>query len=167
MNTENIFKKGDFVIHTRQGLCVVNDVCEIDLGLGLKRYYDLSQYFGKDRSNFKIPVDNCNQLRTPINKNEAERIINSIKRMENLWINDSKKRKLIFQDIIEKGNVENIICLLKTIFNKRAEFQAINKNLPLTDINISQSAERIAYQEFALVYKINPQEAQEFISKYF
>ena len=81
------------------------------------------------------------------------------------WVQNDKERSEFFRNVLESGTRTDIVNLISTLHNRKAELAGHGKKLRSSDEAIMQRAERLLYGEFAWVLGIDPSEVADFIRK--
>ena len=153
-----MFKVDDYIMYGRTGVCKVIDITNEKFINGEERkYYVLSPIHNNNNTIIKIPLDNTKvPMRKIISKEDVTSLINDMSNMEELWIDDEKKRSNEFKTMLKSGKCEDLI---KLISNKRH-----SKKLNKADKEIIKEAERLVNEEFAIILNISPKEVNSYIS---
>jgi len=159
--TDSLFQVDDIIVYETFG---VSRICEIIEKEG-KQYYVIK------------PLNRTIVVRTPVGNNkvvmrrimtehEARNLINRLSEIEPLWIDDNKKRTQIYYDILRRGNCIDICRIIKALRTKNAERIKQKRNIPITDKNILDRAERLLLEEVSCVLKMTMEEVREQFGKY-
>ena len=153
-----MFKVDDYIMYGRTGVCKVVDITNEKFINGEERkYYVLSPIHNNNNTIIKIPLDNTKvPMRKIISKEDVTSLINDMSNMEELWLEDEKKRSNEFKTMLKSGKCEDLI---KLISNKRH-----SKKLNKADKEIIKEAERLVNEEFAIILNISPKEVNSYIS---
>lgn len=80
------------------------------------------------------------------------------------WIANAAVRKEKFKEILREGKREELIALIKSVYlHKQQLIEEGKKKLHVADENAMKDAERMLYDEFAYVLKIERSEVLPFI----
>lgn len=148
-------------------VCKVKDMCEMTVGKITRQYYVLSPVYD-DKNVIYVPMDNeklTEKIKEILSADEICELINSMPENEPCWIEDDKERTTEYKRILEAGNREEIIRIIKTLYEKRKELKENGKKLHSMDEIIFERAEKIIYDEFALVLNIKREDVVPFILK--
>ncbi len=104
-------------------------------------------------------------MRKILSAKQVYELINSIPDTNNLWIENEVQRKENFAQIIKNGDRAELVALVKTLYLKREEQQKSGKKLHIADQRFMDDAEKLLYEEFAFVLKIEPNQVVPFITK--
>lgn len=161
-----MYRVNDYVVYGSTGVCKVVEISQESFGGKANReYYVLSPVFG-NQVDIYIPTDKQEvSLRPVLSEDEVMRLIGAIAGMESAWISDDSFRKATFSEILQSGDLERIIQLVKMIFNRKIELEKSGKNLGNTDAEILKQAEKILNQEFAIALNLQPDQVFSFIKE--
>lgn len=162
----NKFSVGDCVVHRHEGVCKIARIENADYGEGKTKYYVLKPYFGAESSTIRIPIDKAEQIRPHISRRNAQLLIKKIRRSKATWINDNRKRKTYFQNMIASGDLEALASVAHTVYMKKSEFAKMKKSLPLTDQNLATFCERLLNEELAIALGIKLEDVPIYIEKH-
>ncbi len=164
--SENMYKKGDTVLHPTAGVCTVTNIKTEDFAsLGKRDFYVLTPVYDS-RQVIHTPVESEKiTLKKVLGKKEIISVIKSVTVDTSLWCENDSERKDIFRKILKNGDRCEIIKLIITICEKRKEKEAAGKKLHLADERILNEAQKIIHQEFAYSLKIPTDEIAPFIMK--
>ncbi|NCA98196.1 MAG: CarD family transcriptional regulator [Clostridia bacterium] len=159
-----MYKINDYVVYGSTGVCKVVDISLENFGGGSSRkYYVLSPAFGNSVEIF-IPTDKQDSALRPIlTKDQTLALIHSMPEIESEWILDDSSRKAKFSEILQSGDLKEIVRLIKMIHFRRLDLQNSGKHLGNADAEIMKQAEKILHHEFACVLDLQPDDVLDFI----
>lgn len=160
------FSVGECVVHRHEGVCKISKIETADFGDGKTKYYVLKPYFGTAVSVIRIPVEKADQIRPHISKRSAQMLVKKLKRSRTVWINDNRKRKEHFQNMIISGDLEALASIAHTIYIKKNEFAKAKKSMPLTDQNLATFCEKLLTEELAVALGIKLEDVDAYITKH-
>lgn len=160
------YKVGDCVIHIHEGACKIIKIENMDFGEGKVKYYVLKPYFDASTGIIRIPVENATQIRPHISRRNAQILVKKIKKNHTVWINDNRKRKEHFQNLIVSGDLESLASIAHTVYLKRNEFAKAKKSMPLTDQNLATLCEKLLNEELAIALGIDLDKVPTYIEKH-
>ena len=108
-------------------------------------------------------------MRPLLTKEEIEELLTKIKekRLSGVeWHNDNRMRSEQFKRIIESGDREAIISIIRSVYENGVKRQQEGKKNFLTDENLMRKAERLISVEFAEVLGISEDDVSEYIRKH-
>lgn len=163
-----MYNINDTVVYGSNGVCVITAIEERDFSGENIEYYIL-QSVSSFRSTFYVPTANSvltNKLKKIYSRNEIDSLISTMSEKNSLWIDDAVKRKEVYRKIIEDGNRNELLCMIKTLYEKNTELVQQHKKLYSTDEKFLKAAENILYDEFAYSLNISRDEVPEYIKKH-
>lgn len=162
-----MFNVNDIVFYGAQGVCRINGIIEKNLDGKKLNYYELKPVFD-DCITIYAPIENENapvKLRRVLTEDEIYRIILAMPEEDCVWIDNEYKRKERYKTIIAEGNRLEMVRLIKTLHQHQQKQNERGKKLHITDGNFLKNVERILYDEFALVLKINREQVLPLIQE--
>lgn len=163
-DAEPHFFAGDTVVHPSEGICTIQELRRMDLGSALRTYYILKPASEKNSSTVYLPVARGNEiLRRLLNREDILTFIAKSREYAGLWIDDSKRRKDSFLQILHEGNYAKIIRMVLEIHQASERRIAEGKKPCAADEAILNEAERLLNQEFAYVLNLSQEETAAFI----
>lgn len=160
-----MFGVGDTVLYGSQGVCKIVGTDEKVFGGDKILYYVLKPVYDEN-STFFVPVSNAELVAKMRSVLSAEQIYNIIKEMpdeETIWIDDENERKQKYQSILAEGDRRKLVKMIKTLHIQQETRHKKGRKLHQSDDYILKQAEKLLYNEFALVLKIKPDEVLPFI----
>lgn len=161
-----MFEIGDIVMHGNNGACRISDIRSCSFaGMPARTYYILNPVYDKE-STFYVPVDNDKiRLRKLLAKSDVYDLIKIMPDDGTPWIDNDAERNTAFTDIIRRGDHTELIKLIKTLYNKREEVRDTGRKFHVNDERAMRDAEKMLYEEFALVLNIDPDEVIPYITE--
>lgn len=157
------FEINSYVNHRRCGICRVLEISPIPSDPNGTKYYVLQPLYGDDKNNLvRVPFDNPLSLREAMKKEEALSLIKTWPKDEGYYESDAKKRKLLYESILSKGDIPSMPAILKGILVKREKDEKLNS----MDQNFLNKARPIIYGEIANALGITYEEVEPFIEDY-
>ncbi|MFR8167868.1 MAG: CarD family transcriptional regulator [Lachnospiraceae bacterium] len=164
---EAMFKEGDFIIYGSNGVCQVEHIGSMDLqGVpGDKMYYTLVPVY-EEKSRLFTPVDNHKVVMRPvISKQEACDLIDHMQEMQVFEIQNEKNRDTVFKEALKTGDCEELVRVIKTIYEKKQERKAQGKKVTAGDERYFKLAEEHLYGELAIALGIEKDKVGSYIEK--
>lgn len=161
------FSIGQPVMYRRYGVCTVIATETQKFGDTENLYYSLEPIFGK-KTKFFVPADMAeldNVMRKTCSKTELLGAIESADKRKEAWENDGRVRSEQFADLLQNGNIEDMIWLVKILTLHREQQKAVGKTFLDADKRVLAFAERLVTDEFAYVLGIDKTEVIDFIRK--
>lgn len=157
-------KIGDHVHYGAHGVCRVCGKEQKNLGSGNRDYYTLRPT-GNENILLYLPADaepEKVKLRELLSRQEALDLIDHVAKTPVQWINDSKLRRETFSKILRSGEADQLLGMLKCIYLHQ-ETLPQGKQLPMSDQEMRQAAQRQLYSELAYVLSLEESQVQPFI----
>lgn len=157
---------GTTIVYGTQ-ICKITDKKNQTFGKISREYYVLTPVFDS-KNTIYVPVDNENlvaKMKKILSAEEIYTLIDSIPSSENVWIEDDKERSHKYKEIIENGDRLEIIKVIKTLYEHKQDIEQKNRKLRSSDETILNRAEKVLYEEFALVLDIQKEEVVPFIAR--
>ncbi len=162
-------KTGDKIVYGSNGVMMIVDIRDETVGESIHKYYVLEKIGDNSSSKTFVPIDNkrlVESMRPLLTREEVLDIISRIKTIpKTRWQNDSRKRSEDFRAIIESGDREGMIALIKAVYENGVKRKEEGKKNYLADENLMRRAEKLIYAEFAEVLGIGEDEVQDFIEQ--
>jgi len=113
-----MFKIGDMIIYSVHGLCEIKDITEKKHRGTTRKYYVLHPLQDPQLTIYS-PVDNDKVVMLePLEKEEAEEILQSFENPGITWIEDVKQRNRKYQQLITNGDRREIASIANTLMRK-------------------------------------------------
>lgn len=156
-----MYEIDSYVFHTHCGVCKVTAIEPLSGDDSGNLYYVLTPFHGDDKHNIvRVPVDNPASLRRPLNKEQAMALIHEWPNIrENLYITDSKARKIAYDNALRSGYVEDLATLMEGALQRKARDGHLNS----MDAQFVSRAMPIVYGELGFALEIPVEEVPEFI----
>ena len=162
-----MIKVNDTVLYGVHGVCKVAEITERTLGGRRVEYFVLKPVFERG-STVYVPVENqvlTSKIKRILSAEEIYAMIRSMPQEELLWVENEGERRALFQEILNSGDRERLIQLIKTLYVRQQKRLEQKKNLLMFDEKVMKEAERILYEEFAYVLKIDRDQVLPFITQ--
>lgn len=160
-----MFKKGEYIVHGRNGVCQVEDITHIDVSGADKNqlYYTLVPMKSTGSKIF-YPVDSDRiVMRAIVSKEEAEGIVSEMKHIDPIWIENDRQREAKYKEAIDSCDCKNLICIIKTLYARTKEREAQGKRMTYVDERYFKEAREILFQELSIALGINKDDMEEYI----
>lgn len=160
-----MYQKGDYVVYGTKGVCLVEDVMEIDWGMDCisseKLCYKLIPRFMKG-STIYAPVENEKTLiRSVMSGEEAEAVLDRAGQLETLWVKDEKEREKSYRKALLSGSSTEWSRIVKTLYLRKRERQKSGKRMTCIDERYLHIAESILFGEMSLPLCLTVKEVEE------
>ncbi len=162
-----MYKIGDLVVYGSNGLMRIADIRE-ECVLGVVReYYVLCDIASNSSSQIFVPRDNKKltaSMRPILTKAEVMDLISSIRELpEAKWNADNRVRAESFRRIIESGDREGMLSIIKAVYENGIKRSEQGKKNYITDDAFMRKAQKLIEFEFATVLGIPESEVEDFI----
>ena len=159
-----MFSINDTILYGSHGICRITDITKEPFDGSKGDYYILNP-IQNPTSTIYVPVGNeklTSKMRSILSE---EDILNILKNMPDAetWIENKNDRAAHFRSILNSGNRSDILSLIKTLYNHREELKVVGKKLHAADEAAFREAEKVIYDEFALVLGIKREQVIPFI----
>ena len=160
-----MFKKGDYVINSNNGICKIEDTIIMDMSNGKKEYYLLIP-INEQTAKVYIPVDIASQrIRLTMNKEQALQFINSIKDIEETYIENEKEREKTYKEAINSREPRRMVGIIKTLYLRKMERVGAGKKITTIDERYFKLAENYLHSELAFALQVDKEEIKQIILK--
>ncbi len=160
---------GERVLYSSNGVMEIADIRDEEIGDTSRRYYVLNKLDSTSSAQIFVPVDNeklVGNMFPVLTKEEALDLISRAPSIQELdWPTSSRARADKFQSVLDSGDRERIIALIKAIHNNGERRKLEGKRNFLSDDAIMLRAKRLIYSELALVLEKSEEEFSDFIFK--
>ena len=163
-----MFNVGEYIVCGGNGVCKVENVGTLDAsGIPSDRlYYTLVPVYAHESKVF-TPIDNQKIVMRPvISKEEAKVLIDNMKDIETLWIEDDKRREVVYKESLHKYDCTELVKIIKTAYLRQQSRLAEGKKITAADKKYFQMAEESLYGELAIVLELEKEQVKEYIIKH-
>lgn len=150
-----MFKIGDTVLYSSEGVCKITDVTVKQFGDFSMEYFVLQPVFN-NRSTFFVPTANeklLSRMHPILNIDQLVETVSNAKEFD-CWIDNDSQRREAFREIMSGGEISEIVSLTKTLMRHKDEIETTGKKLHKADESVFKDAQKILYEEFAMVADI-------------
>ena len=161
-----MYSKDDIVMYATQGVCRITDITTKEICGRTIEYYVLKPIYSETALLY-VPVANqkvTSKLRRVLSKDEIIELIQSLRSTEVLWIENEQQRKEKYKELIDGSDRRGLIEMIKSLYIHQKMLNEQGKKLHLVDERFFKEAEKILYDEFALVLNIKTDEVIPFIA---
>ncbi|MBQ7935967.1 MAG: CarD family transcriptional regulator [Clostridia bacterium] len=152
-----MIKVNDTVLYGVHGVCKVTATETKIVGGAEREYYVLKPVFDHSTVVY-VPAWNeqlTAKLKRILSAEEIYEMIRSMPEEELLWVENENDRKRVYQEALVSGEREQLVRLIKTLHVRQQKRMEQKKALLLSDEKFMKEAERILYEEFAYVLRID------------
>ncbi|MBQ9071618.1 MAG: hypothetical protein IJY25_00465 [Bacilli bacterium] len=149
-----MFKINDYVVYKRN-VCRIKEIKD-------NIYYVLVP-IDDESLIITISKDNPN-IRNIINKEECEKLINSIPSIEVIKEND----KLIeneYKNLLNSGKLEDLVKIIKTTYLRNLDRISNHKKIGEKDDNYFKKSENLLYNELSICLNLSYEETKDYVIK--
>lgn len=160
-----MFKVGNYVVYGNTGICKIEDIASMDImGTGHEKKYYVLIPVNSDNGKAYLPVDNQKVvLRAVISRDEAVALIDRIPEIENITENNDKLREERYKQLSKQCSCESWVAILKTIYQRKKEREALGKKSTSTDERYFKMAEDKLYEELCFAMELDKPGVEEYI----
>lgn len=155
-----MLKQGDVVVYKCKGMYEVQEIGTLNFSFvdRKKQYYTL-QSMDNDRDKVYSPVDDNTNIRRPMTKEEAMKLIENVDDVETLWIQNEKMREQEYKKCIATYEPERWVQVLKTLYSRTRKRGSITS----MDKKYQQLLEHVLYAELSYILEIPVNKVESFI----
>lgn len=160
-----MFEKGELIICGGHGVCRVIDITDnpIDRMDRKRKYYLLEPIFEK-ASTIYTPVDNEKIImRRIMNEEEARKLIEHIREIDIVWIQEEKRREQTYKDAIRTYDSRSLVQIIKTLYQRKKVRINEGKKVLSSEEQYLRKAEELLYSEMSLALSIPKDKVEEYI----
>lgn len=158
-----MFKKGDFVVNTNNGICEIKDVVTMNMSGTDKEYYLLIP-INEQTAKVYVPVDLSTQrIRLAMNKDEALSLIESIPDIHETYIENEKERERTYKEALNSRDPKRLVGIIKTLYLRRQKRLDAGKKNTAVDDRYFKLAENHLHNELAFALEIDKSEILDLI----
>jgi len=162
-----MFKKGDFVVSSANGICEITDVVTMNMSGSNKDYYLLIP-LEEQTAKVYIPVDVAEKrIRNILSKEQAWEIIRSIPNIKECWVENEKERERFYKDALASREPERLIGIIKNMYNRRQARLDAGKKSTAVDERYFKLAENQLHAELAFAIGEEKKNIKSIIMEHF
>ena len=158
-----MFKKGDFVVNTNNGICEISDIVTLNMSGTNKEYFILIP-ITEQTAKVYIPVDLAQQrIRLAMTKEEACALIKSIPDIDEAYIENEKERERTYKEALNSRNPQKLVGIIKTLYLRRQKRAIAGKKVTAVDERYFKLAENHLHSELAFAMQVDKSEINNII----
>lgn len=160
-----MFSIGDTIVYGNQGVFCIEAVTSQNIAGTVSDYFMLRSSFD-NRTTIYVPCNNeklLSRMRKILTQNEINVLIDSLPEEDDIWIENESQRKEEYKVIVSSGDRLKMLKLIRTLHNHRLNCQKNGKKMHQSDERLFKEAERLLYDEFALVLGIDKKDVVPYI----
>ena len=160
-----VFQVDDVILYGGNGVCRVDSITKREFGGKEMEYYVLQPVYSNG-SFIYVPADNeklTGKMRLPMSQDELRGLIHEMAQDELPWIENDHERKEACRSILATGEPHAVTRMLQALYRHQEEQKQKGKKLHQADERFFHEAEKLLYDELALVLHIQPDQVQPFL----
>ena len=160
-----MFQVGEVVLFGSEGVFRVDEITPKKIGKTVSDYYVLRSVY-RSSNVLYIPVGKGGleeKMYPVLSRAEIEDLIRQLPTSTCRWIDNENERKLRYREILGCGDRLAVAGLIRTLYEHRINQEKTGKKMHLSDERFLKDAERLLYDEIALVMDIEPKEVSTYI----
>jgi len=160
-----MFKVGEYVVYGTNGVCKVESIGTLNMGMGDREYYTLAPVYEK-KSKLFTPVDNQKIIIRPVlTKQETDELIDEIENIDLLCVEDEKKREETYKEAMRTCDSKQWVKIIKTLYLRKQDRLSQGKKATSSDEKYLHMAEQNLYGELAFSLNIPKEDVEHFITE--
>lgn len=161
-----MFQKGEYVIYSNNGICLVQDITTLNIsGVDKNREYYLLKPVFASASTVYIPVDTATaSLRPAISKDEADSLIKSIPDIPTIPLTDEKTLEKTYKEYMRSNSCKSWVQLIKTIYLRKENRILKGHKVTALDSRYFNLAETSLYGELSVALGKPRDEVKSYIA---
>ena len=162
-----MYKIGEYIIYGNDGVCKVEDVGVLNIsGINKKRiYYTLKPLY--ENGKIFTPIDTSVFMRSLINYEEVQQLIESIPYIKEKKCNEKNSRllQIYYKNLLQTHECSDLLTLIEGVYEKKDNVTKKGKKLGQIDIRFMKLAEGLIEDEFSVVLGIHREEVKNYIKE--
>lgn len=148
-----MYKKGDIIVYGKSGVCIVDDICEVEFGIeGL--CYKLRPYDDQQNAIY-VSVDNDKiMMRNVISAEKAREIIDQMGECPAIFPKNDKERAELVKETLNSDDMSKWMQLLKGLYIEREKRMRMRKSLKYKDEKVFNFLENFIMGELSVALDI-------------
>ncbi|MGL5437973.1 MAG: CarD family transcriptional regulator [Lachnospiraceae bacterium] len=161
-----MFEKGQYIVYGTSGVCKVEDITTMNMeGISNERLYYVLAPMSQNGGKIFTPTDNQKTLmREILSKEEADRLIQDIPEIEELWIANEREREEKYKICMRSCDCREWIKIIKTLYLRKQERMEQGKKVTATDEKYLRMAEDHLYSELSIPLGIPKDRMENYIT---
>lgn len=154
-------------MYAAQGVCKIADIVVQEVCNESAEYYVLQPVYSETAKIF-VPLNShvlTSRMRRVLTKDEIHEMLDTIPNQKSEWIENEHLRKDRYKEILQSADRVAIICMIKELYLYKNRLSEQGKKLHASDEKFFKEAEKLLYEEFALVLGIDTKEVLPYIKK--
>lgn len=162
---DQMYQVNNTVSYGTHGVCQIAEIGEKNLTGKSIEYYILKPVYNES-STLYVPVHNeklTGKMRRILSVQEIRKMIQDMPYHQEDWIENENLRKTRYRELLDEGNRTELLKMLRTLYLHQQEQVSKGKKLHNTDERFFREAEKLLFDEIALVLHIKPNQVLPFI----
>lgn len=158
-------KINDIVLYGSHGVCRITDITERKIGAETLEYYILNPIYD-EKSTIFVPAQNqllLGKMQQIPSKDEIMSALDIAVNEDPEWITNDSDRNVNYREVIDSGVLTDVIGMVKALYIHREKQASCGKKLHVSDERFLKEAEKIVFDEMALVLGIDRKSARQFL----
>lgn len=160
-----MYRIGDTLLYGTEGVCKIEEICEMKIGGAKAEYYVLQPVY-REGSKVFVPVGNellTAKMRPILTAEEIGFMLRSVCEEDTPWIENAADRKAEFQKNLRSDDRMELLRMLRMLYLRRKKLQENGKRLRTNDDQMLRDAQKLLGEEFAPVLGISRREVPEYL----
>lgn len=160
-----MYNINDTILYGKHGVCKIENIVTENFTGSSMDYYSLKPAYS-DNTVIYVPIESeklVSKMKKVLSVEEINDLIHKVKNTVPIWYDNEKVRKEKYNEIISEGNRVKILQLINTLYINKQERESLGKKMYASDEKIMKEAEKLIYEEFAVVLNIKPEEVVPYI----
>lgn len=160
-----MYQKNDIILYAPQGVCQIMDITKKEFNGKLIEYYVLRPIYSETALIY-VPFASeklAGKMRRVLSREEVCGLIRNMPEEEPEWIENEQSRRERYRQILSQGDRNALIRMIKAIYLHKQTLTGKGRKLHVADERFFKEAEKLLYDEFAVVLNIGTEEVLPFI----
>nr|MBP3598560.1 CarD family transcriptional regulator [Eubacterium sp.] len=160
------YEIGEYVVYGNNGICQVQDIANPGFsGVDKEKMYYVLEPLNTKGSRIYSPVDNSKvMMRSVMDEEQAEKLIEEIPLIEELWITNDKMREERYKEAMVTGEPVEWVKIIKTLYLRGKDRERQGKKITATDERYLKQAEDSLYGELGFALGKEKAEMESYIT---
>lgn len=160
-----MFQPGDMIVYGATGVCRINSITVLPPSNG--QYYVITPIFASIAETIYVSVNSKAPMRPLLSVQEARACLEDFDSFPSISAayRDPKQTAAQYQHILESGDCQKGLALLKTLYLKTTAEANIGRRVSQTDQRFIKEAEYLILGELAAALGQSPEEIKETLKK--
>lgn len=161
------YEVGEYVIYGNNGICQVLDITHPGFsGVDKEKMYYVLEPVHTKGSRIYSPVGSHKVvMRAVMDEEQAEKLIQEIPTVEELWITNDKVREERYKEALVTGEPIEWVKIIKTLYLRGKDRERQGKKITATDERYLKQAEESLYGELGFALGKEKDEMEKYITE--